>query len=166
MRNTMILVLATGTLLSACSGFRRGNDPPPYRSPSSTSIYGDWVLSSPIDSTAFAGASSVEMTLDQTSFSITANYPGRTSQRVMGSASTSDGGILTLVPQSGGTDATMSRRSMAFTPGQPISLIASAAGASLVFKPPQETDPTPSSTWAKRSKAEAAGRIGKDSVKP
>ena len=162
----MIVLLAMGTVLSACGFFKRGGEPPAHRSPTSTSIYGDWVLSSPVDSTAFAGASSVEMTLSQTSFTIMANYPGRPSQRITGSVGTSEGGILTLVPSEGSTDASMSGRSMAFVPGQPIQLIASAAGGTLVFKPPQETDPTPSSVWSKRSMAEAAGRIPKDSVKP
>lgn len=162
----MIVLLAMGTVLSACGFFKRGGEPPAHRSPTTTSIFGDWVLASPIDSTAFAGASSVEMTLNQTNFTITANYPGRMSQRITGSVGTGEGNILTLIPESGSTDATFARRSMSLLPGQPIQLIASAAGGTLVFKPPQETDPTPSSVWNKRAMAEAAGKVEKDSVKP
>ena len=162
----MIVLLAMATVVSACGFFKRGGEPPAHRSPSTTSIYGDWVLSSPVDSTAFAGASSVEMSLSQTRFTITANFPGRVSQRITGSAGTGEGGILTLIPETGSTDATLARRSMSLVAGQPIQLIASAAGGTLVFKPPQDTDPTPSSVWSKRAQAEAAGIIGKDSVKP
>ena len=162
----MIVLFALGTALSACGFFKRGGEPPAHRSPTTTSIYGDWVLTSPVDSTAFAGASSVELNLSQTSFTLNAMYPGRTTQRITGSVAEGEGGILTLIPQSGSTDANYARRSMAFVPGQPIQLIASAAGGSLLFKPPQDNDPTPSSVWAKRSMAEAAGKIGKDSVKP
>ena len=162
----MIVLLAMATVASACGFFKRGGEPPAHRSPTTTSIYGDWVLTSPVDSTAFAGASSVEMTLNQTNFTITANYPGRVAQRITGSVGTGEGGILTLIPEQGSTDASFARRSMSLVAGQPIQLIASAAGGTLVFKPPQDTDPTPSSVWSKRSMAEAAGKIGKDSVKP
>ena len=162
----MIVLFAMGTVLTACGFFKRGGEPPAHRSPNTTSIYGDWVLSSPVDSTAFAGASTVELNLSETRFTINATYPGRTTQRITGSVATGEGGILTLIPESGSTDASMARRSMSLVPGQPISLIASAAGSSLLFKPPHETDPTPSSVWAKRSMAEAAGKIGKDTVKP
>jgi hypothetical protein len=162
----LIVLFALSTALTACGFFKRGGEPPAHRPPNTTSIYGDWVLTSPVDSTAFAGATAVELNLSQTSFTINATYPGRASQRIMGSVAEGEGGILTLIPQSGSTDATYARRSMAFVPGQPIQLIASAAGGSLLFKPPQATDPTPSSIWAKRSMAEKAGMIGKDSVKP
>jgi hypothetical protein len=161
-----VLLLAAGTVLSACGMFKRGGAPPAHREPTSTSIYGRWVLNSPVDSTAFAGATSVQMNLSETAFTILASYPGQPDSRVTGTVSSSEGGVIILTPMTGGTSATYTGRSMALVPGQPISLIASAAGGSLVFKPPHETDPTPSSSWMKRENAEAAGLIRKDAPKP
>jgi hypothetical protein len=161
-----VLLLAAGTVLSACGMFKRGGEPPAHRSPTSTSIYGQWVLASPVDSTAFAGATSVQMDLGESAFRILAAYPGQPDSRVTGTVSNSEGGVIVLTPMTGGTSATYTGRSMALIPGQPISLIASAAGGSLVFKPPHETDPTPSSNWMKRANAEAAGLIRKDAPKP
>lgn len=162
----LVLLLAAGTVLSACGMFKRGGEPPAHTEPKTTSIYGDWVLASPVDSTAFAGATSVQMNLGQSAFSIIASYPGQPDSRVTGSVSRGEGGVVMLTPMSGSTNASYAGRSMALIPGQPISLIASAAGGSLVFKPPHETDPIPSSNWIKRSAAEAAGLISKDAPRP
>lgn len=161
-----VLLLAAGTALSACGMFKRGAEPPAHTSPKSTSIYGEWVLASPVNQTAFAGATSVQMSLGESSFTILAAYPGQPNSVVTGTVSRSEGGTVVLTPTSGSTNASYAGRSMALMPGQPISLIASAAGGSLVFKPPHETDPTPSSSWMKRSAAEAAGLISKDAPKP
>lgn len=162
----VVLLLAAGTLLSACGMFKRGGEPPAHTLPTTTSIYGDWVLASPVDSTAFSGATSVQMTLGQSAFTIIAAYPGQPDSHVTGTVSTSEGGVIILTPMNGSTNTSQAGRSMALMPGQPISLIASAAGGSLVFKPPHETDPTPSSSWMKRSAAEEAGLIRKDAPKP
>jgi hypothetical protein len=49
--------------------------------------------------------------------------------------------------------------------GKPISLLASAAGSTLLFKPPHEdVDPSPSSIWHKQSAAAEAGRVTKTSA--
>lgn len=161
-----VLMLAAVTALSACGMFKRGGEPPAHKSPTSTSIYGTWVLASPVNQTAFAGATSVQMNLAETSFSILATYPGQPNSIVSGTVSAGEGGTVVLTPTTGSTNTTYAGRSMALMPGQPISLIASAAGGSLVFKPPHETDPTPSSSWMKRSQAEQAGLISKNAPKP
>jgi len=161
-----VLLLAAGTVLSACGMFKRGGEPEAHSLPKSTSIYGQWVLASPVDSTAFAGATSVQMNLGASAFTIIASYPGQPDSHMTGTVSTSEGGVIILTPMTGGTSTSYAGRSMALMPGQPISLIASAAGGSLVFKPPHETDPTPSSSWMKRSSAEEAGLIRKDAPKP
>ena len=161
-----VLLLAAGTALSACGMFKRGGEPPAHTSPKSTSIYGQWVLASPVNQTAFAGATSVQMNLGESTFSMLAEYPGQPNSIVSGTVATGEGGTIVLTPTTGSTNASYAGRSMALIPGQPISLIASAAGGSLVFKPPHETDPTPSSSWMKRSQAEAAGLISKNAPNP
>ena len=76
LRAALVAATAVG-LLGACRGgqFKIAEDPPAHREPTTTSIYGDWILATPIDSTAFAGARMVEMRLDQTTFVLTATYP-------------------------------------------------------------------------------------------
>lgn len=159
------LALAVVAVTSACGGFKRGGQPPAHREPTTTSIYGEWVLVSPIDSTAFVGASKVEMSLETTSFRIHAFYPDRSAPVVIvGTVSRSNEGLLTLTPTSGETGATKGALLMA--PGHPISLVASAAGGSLVFNSPEDDTPTPTSVWNRKEQAEAAGRTPKDSTKP
>lgn len=76
---------------------------------------------------------------------------------ITGSTSVADGTLLTLTPATGGG---MEGRTLAFAPGQPISLRASAAGGTLVFAPPSDVNLMfPSSVWNKRENAEAAGII-------
>ena len=161
------LALAALVLVSfsACKTFKRSSTSSAHKEPKTTSIYGDWVLASSIDSTAFVGASQVEMSLEATVFRIVAHYPTGSSSVITGTISRTEEGLVTFVPQTGGGQ-TVAGRSWAFVPGQPLSYIASAAGGSLLFKPPHETDPLPSSVWNRREQAEAAGRIPRDSVKP
>jgi hypothetical protein len=130
--------------------------PPAHVEPKTTSIYGDWVLANP-DSTAFAGARTVELTLNQSTFSITAMYPGRPTFTVSGGAAAGEG-LLTLTP---GAVSDPSAAGGAFVVGRPIVVVASAAGSSLVFAPPPHGEGTaaivPSSIWHKKSMAQAAG---------
>lgn len=133
--------------------------PPAHREPRTTSIYGEWVLSN-IDSTAFAGAKLVELNLQPTSFTLTAWDQNDVSTTVIGTVAY-DGGLLTLLP-SGGSGATPERWGGAFVPGRPISVTASAAGASLVFAPPPTNGVpavVPSSVWHKKDQAKAAGKV-------
>ena len=88
-------LLLAAPLLGACSSFNKAfkiqDEPPAHREPSTTSIYGDWVLATPPDSTAFAGASLVELNLAPSSFTITAAYPHAATTIVRGSLGTTDG---------------------------------------------------------------------------
>lgn len=152
----MILALAGCHQVKKTFGIK--DAPPAHREPRSTSIYGDWILANP-DSTAFAGASRVDLTLQESNFTINAIYPSRPNVMISGTASYGDG-LLTLTP-SGGTGDT-GPLAAAFTPGKPITIVASAAGGSLVFAPPPAggiNAVVPSSIWHKKSQAEAAGSI-------
>jgi len=159
MRRTMA-ALAGLMLLAGCGFFRKTvglkSGEPGYQEPSTTSIYGDWVLGTAPDSTAFAGASSVELSLQPGSFVITARYPSQAPLVLRGTATlASEGGVLTLTPESGTSAG--SRGALVMNAGQPLTLIASAAGSTLVFQPPSERAIEPSSVWHKKAKAEQAG---------
>ena len=119
----------------------------------STSPYGHWVLATPIDSTAFAGATQVELILDPRTFSLTAAYPDRPTLEIGGRAELAEGGLLTLVPGAG----EVSGSAVGFTPGQPFTRMASAAGATLILAPPTSRVPVPSSVWHRLDVARAAG---------
>lgn len=119
----------------------------------STSIFGQWVLATPIDSTSFAGASQVDLTLAPGSFTLTATYPDRAPLTVSGRADLANGTTLTLVPAPGSLDAS----AIGFTPGQPFSRVASASGSTLVLAPPTSSVPVPSSVWYKLDAARLAG---------
>ena len=151
--------LAGLMLLAGCGFFRKNlglkTGEPSYQEPATTSIYGDWVLSTAPDSTAFAGASSVELSLQPGSFTITALYPTQQPVVLRGTAVLADGGSLTLTPESG--TAAGSRGALAMNAGQPLTLLASAAGNTLVFKPPTDRSIEPSSVWYKKAKAQQAG---------
>jgi len=161
MRKTfMLAVLATG--LAGCGFFRKtlgvGDSAPAHTPPTTTSIWGDWVLATAPDSTAFAGASSVEMRLEQSSFTITANYPTRPRVTVRGSVTQTDaGGLVTLDPQSG-LEAVGGGGTFGWTPGERVSVVASAAGNTLVFAPPRDNLARPSSVWHRKEAAQKAGR--------
>ena len=119
----------------------------------STSVYGRWVLASPIDSTSFAGASQVDLTLAPGSFTLAATYRDRAPLNVSGRADLTDGGTLTLVPTTGVADAT----AIGFPVGQPFTRVASASGATLVLAAPTSSVPLPSSVWYRLEAARVAG---------
>lgn len=159
MRRT-IGALAGLLLLAGCGFFNKTlglkSKSDGYVEPSTTSIYGDWVLATP-DSTAFAGASQVDLKLQPGTFQITAAYGQSTPVVISGTAQIADDGTLTLVPTQG--TAQGSRGALVMVAGQPLSLLASAAGNTLVFKPPTERAIEPSSVWHKKAKAQQAGTV-------
>ena len=152
--------LAGLMLLAGCGFFQKSlglkSGTPEYTPPTTTSIYGDWVLASAPDSTAFAGAREVRLELKPGTFTITADYPTQTPLVVTGTAALADDGTLTLTP-SGYTSARQG--ALAMIAGQPLSLLASAAGNTLVFKPPTDRALEPSSVWHKYDKAKQAGTV-------
>ena len=160
MRKVALLIAMAA--IAGCGGFKKTfgikDAPPAHSEPKTTSIYGDWILANP-DSTAFAGARTVELGLQQSTFTITALYPSRASFTATGSVSAGEG-LLTLTPNSVSDPTAVSG---AFVAGRPIVLVASAAGGSLVFAPPPTGQGTaaivPSSIWHKKSQAEAAGAV-------
>ena len=169
MRRTIPLLAAT-TLLAGCGFFHKTlglktGDTPAHTEPKSTSIFGDWVLATPPDSTAFAGANQVELRLDQSSFTINATYPSRAPIVVHGAVATTAEGLLVLTPQSG-IEGLASRGALVMAPNQPISLVASAAGNTLVFAPPHDQSTQPSSVWHKKAAAKAAGTMTPSGTKP
>ena len=155
-----VAVLIAIAAVTGCGGLKRTfgikDSPSAHVEPKTTSIYGDWILATQ-DSTAFAGARAVELSLQQTSFTVTATYPGRPTFTAAGTAAASDG-LLTLTPTAV-SDPTAAGG--AFVSGRPIVVVASAAGSSLVFAPPPHGQGTaaivPSSIWHKKAMAEAAG---------
>ena len=157
-----VAVLIAMMAVTGCGGIKKTfgikDAPPAHTEPKTTSIYGDWILAN-VDSTAFAGAKTVELSLHQTDFSVTAVYPGRPNFTVSGGAASAEG-LLTLTP-SAVSDPTAAGG--AFVAGRPITVVASAAGSSLVFAPPPHGQGTaaivPSSIWHKKSMAEAAGAV-------
>jgi hypothetical protein len=157
-----IAVLIAMVAIAGCGGLKRTfgikDAPPAHSEPKTTSIYGDWILAN-VDSTAFAGARTVELALHQSDFTITAVYPGRPTLTVSGGAATGEG-LLTLTPS---VVSDPSAVGGAFIAGRPIVVVASAAGSSLVFAPPPHGQGTaaivPSSVWHKKSMAEAAGSV-------
>ena len=161
MRKTLIAIALVGGL-TGCSAFKRtlgvGDSSPAHTPPGSTSIWGDWVLGSSPDSTAFVGASSVQMRLDQSSFTITANYPARSPVTITGAVTVSaDGGLVTLEPRSGleGTGG----GAFGWTPGERVTVVASAAGGTLLFAPPRDALARPTSVWHRKDVAQKAGIV-------
>ena len=159
-KSVIVAALAMG--LAGCGFFRKtlgvGDSSPAHTPPASTSIWGEWVLATAPDSTAFVGASRVEMRLEQTSFTITANYPTRPTVVVRGSVTQSEeGGLVTLAPQSGLEG--MGGGSFGWTPGERVTVVASAAGNTLLFAPPRDNLARPSSVWYRKDVAERAGAV-------
>lgn len=170
MRQILGLVLLSVTL-SGCGFFKKSlgvkDDSGAYREPSTTSIFGNWVLREP-DSTAFAGARLVELELNQSNFTIRADYLNRPQVVVRGRAGVDETGLLTLIPEAG-TDPSFSQwRGIQLQAGQPLSLIASASGSTLVFARPIGANESfavePTSVWHKKTTAEAAGIVERDST--
>ena len=118
----------------------------------STSVFGHWVLATP-DSTSFAGASQVDLTLAPGSFTLAAVYRDRAPINISGRADVSGGGTLTLVPATGVADAT----AIGFPVGQPFTRVASASGSTLVLAAPNSSVPLPSSGWYRLEAAKMAG---------
>jgi hypothetical protein len=161
----IVALFAVAATVAGCGGLKKTfgikDEPPAHRSPTSTSIYGDWVLTN-VDSTAFAGAKLVELGLQPTSFSLTATYPSQESVAVTGTAAYGDG-LLTLTPTTSSA-AVGDRWHGAFVTGRPITVVVSAAGGSLVFAPPPTSQQgsaavVPSSVWNKKSQAQRAGQV-------
>jgi hypothetical protein len=153
----LLIVAALAVGISGCTalknafGMRQG----PAHTAESTSIWGDWVLATP-DSTAFYGASSVELSLAPTTFTLVARYPARAPITVTGSVAQPTNGVsmITLMPQTGAT----------VIPGwgdEPLSMLASAAGNVLAFAPAYQPVTKPSSVWHRREAAERAGYVVK-----
>jgi len=158
-------LLALSTLMGGCGFIHRTfgirTEAPAYREPTSTAVWGTWVLRTP-DSTAFRGADNVQLALDPGSFSLVAYYPNAPTVRISGTANMTDHGVLTLIPQSSVSTNTPMGGSLRFSAGQPIALLASASGNTLVFSPEHRNlDPTPSSVWHKFDAAKEAGLVGK-----
>ena len=113
-RHIAMSLLALGMIssLPACTSVRRalgmGDG-----STESTSPFGHWVLATPADSTAFAGATQVELVLAPGSFDLTAAYPNRPRLAIRGRAEVTDGGLLTLIPTRGSAEEVV----VGFVPG-------------------------------------------------
>jgi hypothetical protein len=156
-------LLALGTLVGGCGFMKRTfgrAEGPAYREPNSTAVWGTWVLRTP-DSTAFVGASNVQLVLNPGTFTLVATYPNAPTVNISGVADLSDRGVLTLTPQSSVSSNAPMGRALRFSAGQPVSLLASASGNTLVFSPEHRNlDPTPSSVWNKFDAAKEAGLVG------
>lgn len=119
----------------------------------STSVFGHWVLATPVDSTSFAGATQVDLTLAPGSFTLVAAYPDRPPLTIAGRADLARGATLTMVPTTGMVEAT----AIGFPVGQPFTRVASASGSTLVLAPPTSSVPLPSSVWYRAEAAKVAG---------
>lgn len=150
-RDIVGLTLALGASAASCSSLQRSIGLGGGGS-RSTSVYGHWVLATPIDSTAFAGATQVDLTLAPGSFNLAAAYRDRAPLTVTGRADLVNGGTLTLTPAAG-TDATV----IGFPVGQPFTRVASASGSTLVLAAPTSAVPLPSSIWYRLEAARLAG---------
>ncbi|MEJ7810059.1 MAG: hypothetical protein WKG32_06515 [Gemmatimonadaceae bacterium] len=171
---TSTRVRATSALLllgaTACSFGRPivREQAPAHTPPQSTSIMGDWILSTSPDSTAFVGARLVELQLTPGNFTITAHYGGQPALVVTGMAvGEPEGGLLTLRPQTN-SRATRGERDVVLAPGQTISVIATAADNTMLFAPAQaDAAVQPTSVWHRRDAARAAGaRVDGRSTRP
>ena len=157
-KTTTIIGLAL--LAGGCSWFKTG-PAPGYREPNTTAVWGTWVLRTP-DSTAFVGADNVQLALSPGTFQLVAEYPSSPTVRISGVADLSDRGVLTLTPETSVSASAPTGRALRFSAGQPISLLASASGNTLVFSPEHRNlDPTPSSVWHKFNAAKEAGMVRK-----
>lgn len=158
MRGVLVLVALTATLGGCRSRVDLIDTGPARAETATTSIWGDWLLATPPDSTVFQGASTVELVLNPGTFVITANYAGRAPVVVRGSASLAETSLLTLVPEAGSEGLTRSG-AVVMAPGQPLTLQATAAGGSLIFAAPSADVAVPSSVWHRKDRAKAAGQV-------
>jgi len=159
MRRT-VLALALLATLPACSLFRKAKltDSTPAHTPAqNSSPFGEWVLSTDPNQTAFAGARRVELSLTPSNFRMVAIYPAGDQVVITGPASITPSGLLTLVPQS--TTAMASGGRPPILAGETIQVLASAADNTMVFASPEGMNPTPSSVWHRVAKAREAGEV-------
>jgi hypothetical protein len=159
MRST-VLALALLATLPACSLFRKAKltDSTPAHTPAqNSSPFGEWVMFTNPEQTAFAGARRVELNLTPSSFRMVAIYPAGDQVVITGPASITPSGLLTLMPQSTTTMASGGRPPI--LAGQTIQVLASAADNTMVFAPPHGMAPTPSSVWHRVDKAREAGEV-------
>ncbi|HEU4640845.1 MAG TPA: hypothetical protein VFS44_00225 [Gemmatimonadaceae bacterium] len=132
----------------------------PAPAPAPRGIFGEWVLFTAPDSTAFTGARRVELSLHSGTFAITAYYPDAPTLVVTGAlAGDSSGGVLVLTPTAAMRDGAPATDRLPLVPGQPITMVASTAGNSLLFIPPDRVTREPSSVWHRCEKAVEAGEI-------
>jgi hypothetical protein len=130
----------------------------------SRAVYGDWQLLTPPDSTAFHGAREVQLTLGPAAFTITANYPAAAPMIVTGEASiANNGGPLTLTPRLCTRNGENISPPQSLPLGVPVTVLAGAAGQTMVFSVPGLTSHfTPTSVWQRSNglvSSEAAGSI-------
>ena len=151
-RFVVSLTLALGASGAACSTLQQSLGLGGASGSGSTSVYGQWVLATPVDSTALAGATQVDLTLAPGTFNLAAAYPGRAPLTISGRADLANGRTLTLTP-SNSADAT----AIGFPGGQPVTRVASASGSTLVLAAPTSSVPVPSSVWYRLEAARAAG---------
>jgi hypothetical protein len=159
MRRT-VLALTLLAWLPACSWFRKARltDSTPAHTPAQTSSpFGEWVLFTDPDSTAFVGAQRVDMSLTTTNFRMVAVYPAGNQLVINGTASITPSGLLTLIPQSVTAPASGTRSPI--LAGEMIQVLASAADNTMVFAAPTDVAPTPSSVWHRVDKAREAGQV-------
>jgi hypothetical protein len=159
MRRT-VLALALLASLPACSWFRKAKltDSTPTPTPAQTSSpYGDWVLFTDPNKTAFAGAKRVELSLTPSTFRMVAVYPAGNQVVISGPASITPSGLLTLMPEK--TTAMASGAQPPIPTGQTITVLASAADNTMVFAPQHGLATTPSSIWHRVDKAREAGQL-------
>jgi hypothetical protein len=167
MMRRAITLLAVLALVSACH--RRSalllDSSPAHLDPNDTSLYGDWVMSTDPDSTAFVGARLVELSLSSSTFTLRAHYGvGGAPMVVTGTTSIAPGtSLVTLTPQSVTQGASMGRQS-GLAPGQPVTVLASAAGGTMLFAPPTGSLAIPSSVWHRTEAARAAGLLGPSGI--
>ena len=163
MRGIHVLLPAVLLATAACQSAQQKvelREVPEYpQEPKTVSVLGDWVMATRPDSTVFVGARQVELHIGMTEFTIQARYPARSDVIITGEVKT-DGtaGPIQLVPRmiAGGAGGTAPP--IAITAGQPIALIAGAAGQTLVFGSLDPgAPPNPSSVWHRREAARAAG---------
>lgn len=159
MRRT-VLALALLATLPACSLFRKAKltDSTPAHTPAQTSSpFGEWVLFTDPNQTAFVGARRVDLSLTPSTFRMVATYPAGDQVVITGPASVTPSGLLTLMPQS--TTAMASGGRPPILAGQTIQVLASAADNTMVFASPEGMNPTPSSVWHRVAKAREAGQV-------
>ena len=158
MRRT-VLAVALLAALPACSLFRKGkltDSTPAYTPAQSSTPFGEWVLFTDPNQTAFAGARRVELSLSPSDFKMVAIYPAGNQVVITGPATITPSGLLTLMPQSATAMASGGRPPI--LAGQTIQVLASAADNTMVFASPDGMNPTPSSVWHRVDKAREAGQ--------